>query len=321
MQLKSRRTLAVTAAAVVLTGTVAAVAAGQKSHSKSPSAALANTLTASSTIAPGKGALLDDVAKRLGIERSKLDSALQQIALDEIDWAVDAGFLSKDQGDLLKQRIKAGDGRFGHGFGHFLPGGHLFGANSFLAAAQYLGLSAVELENALDTKTLAQVANDKDKSVDGLKKALTAATKEALDDARGGGRITQKQENALLDRYEANLDDVVNGRSPEITRLAKELGFDRAKVEAAFKAARMAQIDQAVADGRLTKEQGDALKNRIESGGGGFGPGFGHGGFGHGGLGDRGPGHGGGRGDGFRAGPAFGLRTPAPSAVSPSGIW
>src|SRR5438034_2186638 len=191
MEWRSRRTLAVAGAAVALSGTAAAVATGQKSHSKGSASTGSTALTASSTAAPGKDAILDDVAKRLGIERSRLDSALQQIGLDEVDWAVEAGFLSKDQGDLLKQRIKAGDGRFGHGFAHVGLGGHLFGANGFLAAAQYLGLSAVELENALDTKTLAQVAKDKGKSVDGLKKALAAAAKEALDDARTGGRITQ----------------------------------------------------------------------------------------------------------------------------------
>jgi len=315
MQLRSRRTVAVVGTAVVLTGIVAAVAAGQKSHSRSPSTAGATTLTASSTVAPGKDALLDDVAKRLGIDRAKLESALQQIALDEVDWAVDAGFLSKDQGDLLKQRIKAGDGRFGHGFAHIGLGGHLFGANSFLAAAQYLGLSAVELENALDTKTLAQVANDKGKSVGGLKKALASAAKEALDDARTEGRLTQKQENALLDRYQSNLDDLVNGRSPELTALAKQLGIDRAKVEAAFKAARIAQVDQAVADGRITKEQGDAIKKRIESGGG-----FGHDGFGGRGHGD-GPGGGPGFGHGFRGGPGFGFRAPAANAGAPRSIW
>ena len=227
---------------------------------------------------------------------------------------MNAGFLSKDQGDLLKQRIKAGDGRFGLGVGHFGfgLGGHLFGANGFLAAAQYLGLSAVQLENALDTKNLAQIAKDKGKSVDGLKKALSAAAKEALDNARTEGRLTQPQENALLDRYQSSLDDLVNGRSPQITALAKQLEIDRAKVEAAFKAAEVARVDQAVADGRITKAQGDAIKKRIESGGGfGLGPGFGSG---HGDF--DGPGHDGGPGPGpgsglrhdFRAGPAFGFR-------------
>lgn len=60
---------------------------------------------------------------------------------------------------------------------------------------------------------------------------------------------------------------------------AKQLGVDPAKLSAALEQAMKNRIDAAVADGRLTKEQGEALKQRIASAafplliGPGFGPG------------------------------------------------
>lgn len=62
---------------------------------------------------------------------------------------------------------------------------------------------------------------------------------------------------------------------------AKNLGIEPGKLSAAIKKALEGRVDAAVAAGRLTKEQGAELKQRIESGdfplfaGPGFGPGFG----------------------------------------------
>src|SRR5580765_8533422 len=65
---------------------------------------------------------------------------------------------------------------------------------------------------------------------------------------------------------------------------AKQLGIEPAKLSAALTTALQNRVDAAVAEGRLTKAQGDALKARIASGdvpllfGGGphrGGPGFG----------------------------------------------
>jgi hypothetical protein len=87
-----------------------------------------------------------------------------------------------------------------------------------------------------------------------------------------------------------------NDRSQAIVNdAAKQLGVEPAKLSAALKKAVENQVDAEVAAGRITKEQGEALKQRIESsdfpllgvGGPGFGPGgrgfgFGHrGGFAH----------------------------------------
>ena len=74
--------------------------------------------------------------------------------------------------------------------------------------------------------------------------------------------------------------------------LAQHLGISREKLDEAARAAAVDQVEAALDEGTITKEQADELKQRIESGdapilGLGFGRGFGHGpGFGHG-LGPR----------------------------------
>src|SRR5262245_38850202 len=47
---------------------------------------------------------------------------------------------------------------------------------------------------------------------------------------------------------------------------AKELGVSPSELSAALKSALEKRVDAAVADGRLTKEEGDELKEHIESG-------------------------------------------------------
>ncbi len=290
---------------LALTASVLAVAGG--------SAALANAQSPKNAQAPkdrskpmrdaafGTDAYLDSVAKHLGIDRSKLDSALQGLVVDQIDWAAGAGFITEEQARALKERVSAQpEGRLGLPFGLGLgfrlgfglePGGFPFGplgigASGFSAAAEYLGLTFSQLGAALDDKSLAQVAADRGKSLDGLKQAIHDAAKADLDDARADGAITQKEAEALLGRLDSTLDDVLNGRSPVVTALATRLGVDRAALVGALRAAAADQVDQAVAKGFLSQEQADALKKRIQSAEGepfGLGRGLGLGlGFGFG---------------------------------------
>jgi hypothetical protein len=89
-----------------------------------------------------------------------------------------------------------------------------------------------------------------------------------------------------------------SGPSAFVDSLAQHLGISTAKLQDAAKAAALDQVDNALAAGRITQQQADALKARINSGdyplnGRGFGFGFGGGrGFGPGrfGPGPFGPG-------------------------------
>jgi predicted DNA-binding protein (UPF0251 family) len=160
-------------------------------------------------------AVIDDAAEQLGIEPSELSNALEQALKNRVDQAVEEGRLTEEQGQELKERIDSGEtpllfGAFGfpgHGpFGHF---GHFADLD---AAASYLGLTEAELRSELaDGKTLAEIAKEQGKSVDGLVQALVEEAKERIDAAVAGGKLTQAQADELEADLEDRITDLVNG--------------------------------------------------------------------------------------------------------------
>jgi hypothetical protein len=156
-------------------------------------------------------AFLNDAAKRLNVTPEELKAALKGARDDQIDAAVAAGKLTREQGEAMKQRSAQGGlppfGGFGHhdGFGHHGP-------PALAAAATYLGMTEAELHVQLETgKSLADVAKAKGKSVDDLEKALAAEMKKTLEAAVKAGKLTQAQANELQARMTEHLDDLVNG--------------------------------------------------------------------------------------------------------------
>jgi hypothetical protein len=219
--LKSKKKLVVAAAAVAVLGAGGAAIASSSEGGPSPSS------------------FLDSVAKHLGISRDSLDDATRAAAIDQVDAAVEAGQITKEQADRLKERIKSGevppffggpflgprfgphffgpprDGEPGFGF-HFefefgLGGPHDPGA-SFSAAAKFLGLTVRELRERLaDGDSLADVAKAEGKSVEGLVDLFLADAKERLDKAVEAGRITETRAKEILERLEAGVREFVEG--------------------------------------------------------------------------------------------------------------
>jgi hypothetical protein len=176
---------------------------------------------ASGDLSSNQDAFLNDVAKRLNVTPEQLKAAIKGATDDRIDQAVKDGKLTKEQGDELKKRAAdgvlpfLGPGRgpgFGHRGGFGGPGfGHHDGA-SLDAAAKYLGLTEEQLHTQLESgKSLADIAKDKGKSVDGLKKAMTADLQAKLDQAVKDKKLTQAQADEILKRTNDRLDDIVNG--------------------------------------------------------------------------------------------------------------
>ncbi len=84
------------------------------------------------------------------------------------------------------------------------------------AAADYLGLTEAELREKLFAgKSLADVAKAEGKSVDGLKQAILAGAKSHLDAAVADEHLTQEQADAIYERLQSTIDDIVNGTLPE----------------------------------------------------------------------------------------------------------
>jgi hypothetical protein len=157
-------------------------------------------------------AILDDAAKRLGVEPEALESALEGALGARIDEAVAAGRLTEEQAAELKERLA--DGTFplfgGPGRGHHYGFG-LHGKELLESAAAFLGMTEEELRTQLESgKSLADVAEAESKSVAGLEAALVAATEEKLADAVEDGRLTDAQRDEALERFRERLGDLVN---------------------------------------------------------------------------------------------------------------
>ena len=174
-------------------------------------------------------AFLNDAAKELGVEPSELGAALKSALKKRVDAAVAAGRITKAEGDRIKSRIDAGEAPLFFGFGRpgFGPEPRGFGfgphkrhfehrGQAWLeSAASYLGMTEANLRTALeDGKTLAQVAKDRGKSVDGLVQAMAAEKTKAIDQAVEDGRLTKAERDDLVAGLKQRLTDLVNGRFP-----------------------------------------------------------------------------------------------------------
>lgn len=167
-------------------------------------------------------AVLNDAAQQLGVQPNELSAALKKALSNRVDQAVKDGRLTKTEGDALKARINSGQfPLFGvphaPGFKHFGRGPGHFGHKHFLStAAEYLGLTEAQLRTQLNSgKTLAQIAKDRDKSVDGLIDKLVADKKARIEEAVKDGRLTRAQANEIEADLKQQVTDFVNNAKLE----------------------------------------------------------------------------------------------------------
>jgi hypothetical protein len=208
-KLKPRRVLVAGTVALALAGGGGAAIAASQGDPRSPNA------------------FLDSVAKHLGISTDKLENATKAAAIDQVDAALEAGKITKEQADQAKERIESGKfppfggpgllGGPGFRLGgpEFLGGpgfpGHRLG-DPFSPAAQYLGLSVEQLGAKLrGGKSLADVAKAEGKSVDGLEQAILDEAEKQLNKVEGDKDLTAEQAKTILDRLKAHVDNLVNG--------------------------------------------------------------------------------------------------------------
>jgi urease accessory protein UreF len=171
------------------------------------------------------GKSLADVAGEQNKSVDGLKSAITDSVKSNLDSAVKAGKLTQAQEnkllsdltnrlDTLVNRKGLGPGPgFGIGGQVMRAGPGLLLKSGLDSAAKYLGLSDQQLVQKLASgKSLADVAGEQNKSVDGLKSAITGSVKSNLDSAVKAGKITQTQENNILGRLNNRLDKLVNGK-------------------------------------------------------------------------------------------------------------
>jgi lambda repressor-like predicted transcriptional regulator len=250
---------------------------------------------------------LGDVADRLGISQDKLEGAIEDASIARIDAAVAAGKISPEEGDALKERVRSGD------LAPILPGlraprrefgpdprlmwpAPLPGTDLLDAAMDYLGIDHGDLREAFrDGKSLADVAREKGRSVDGLKEALRDAIRERADQAVDDGLLTKARSDRLVQKFSSVVDELVDngvGFGPGFDKRRPGFGLgppgsfehgvipggppgaDFIKLAADYLGIGAADLHKALGDGKsladLAKDKGesvdglkDALRNAI----------------------------------------------------------
>jgi hypothetical protein len=182
----------------------------------------------------------------------------------------------------------------------------VFGGAALMdTAAGYLGLSKDQLlERVRGGQTLAQIAVAQGKSVDGLVDTMVAAARQQLDRLVADGKLTAAQGNQIAGQLEARITEMVNnGPSASgaggakgsygaalLDTAAQYLGLSTDQVLARVRggqtlaqiavaqgksvdglvdtmvAAAKAQLDQKVAEGKLTAAQRDQIAAQLEAG-------------------------------------------------------
>lgn len=173
---------------------------------------------------PGQAAQsswLTKFAQALGKTPTEVQQASKTASTQVIDEAVQAGRLTQEQAQRLKDRIAQAP----------LDGQHLFGPRGFgrghgmkgargdmgimrqaeTALAQYFGIQPQDLQTQLRSgKSLAQIAQEHGKSRTDLKSYITTEAKTRLDQAVADGKLTQQQADSLLQRLASNLDQMID---------------------------------------------------------------------------------------------------------------
>lgn len=228
--IKSRKVLGATAgiaslAAVLGGGLMAAQGTSSVSAAGSQTALASFVQQASPTPAQGTSGssrmetYLQDLAKNLGIDETKLKDALKQTSLDQVQADLAAGKITQAQADQMTQAIQNGNGPlFGFG-GRGGPGGPRNGAGPIgpgmrqddAALAQFLGIDQATLEQAEQSgQSLAAIASAHGKSATDLKTFLTTQEQTRLNTAVSSGKITQQQADTMLQQFNRTLDARIN---------------------------------------------------------------------------------------------------------------
>ncbi len=173
--------------------------------------------TASDEARQAEQRVLGDAASRLGTSPEKLREALRAAQDAQLDRAVRAGELTREQADRIKEHrsdtglVLGGPGGPhgfrggpGHGFGH--RGGFLRLGESL---AKALGLTQAQLRAQFeDGKTVAEIADAEGRTLAQVRSALRADARERLADEVRDGDLTQAQADEALEHLDEHLERI-----------------------------------------------------------------------------------------------------------------
>jgi hypothetical protein len=194
--MKSRRLAILSVAALGAVGAGAAIAATQDDKGKEV-----------------EDAILSDAAGRLDVEADELRTALSEAQLAQIDRAVEAGDLTEQQAERIKQHLEESGRVLGfpggpHPHGPGGPGG----PEVFDAIAAELGISVEKLHSQLmNGKSMRKIANANGKTLADVKGAARAAIEKKLAEDVEAGRITEEQAEQIREDLPRILNHLVRG--------------------------------------------------------------------------------------------------------------
>jgi hypothetical protein len=184
-------------------------------------AALATSLA--SDPADTSRAIIERAAEELGVDSEQLTDALRSASIEQIEEALDAGEISEEQAEALRERLESSDWPLVGGLGHrgffgpdeFAHGGPGIHFELVESAADYLGLTEDQIRSRLSNgRSLADIAEAQGKSVDGLVDVLVEAQETALDEAVDEGQITESQRDAMLEDLRERIEFFVDQAMP-----------------------------------------------------------------------------------------------------------
>ena len=176
------------------------------------------TDTGNQTAAGGEycDTFMDVFAGELDVSRDELVAAAHAAGNTTLDAAVEAGDVTEERAEALRERIAAYDGSgcgwfgkaraFHHGFGRGLTGGIVRG-NVLEAAADTFGIESSELIGAArDAGSLEAFAEEMGTSYDEIQGAILAAVQADLDAAVAEG-MSAERADAIEERVSTWLDE------------------------------------------------------------------------------------------------------------------
>ena len=164
------------------------------------------------------GTFIGKLADKLGVSEDELKTAIQDTRVEMIDEAVADGSLTEEQGERLKERAEEGGLLFPprHGEGRFR--GHCQRAAGLIleASAEVLDMPKDELAEQLkDGKSLAEVAEAQEMSVDDFKAGLLDEVKAKLDALVDEEKLTEDQADRIFQGFEEHIDRIVDAHLGE----------------------------------------------------------------------------------------------------------
>jgi hypothetical protein len=211
--------------ALALGAAVVVVAAGTfgafrfaSAQEATPSASTPTASAPGESATPGAHAqvkqdFLQNLASSLNVSVDTLKSDLKSAGLQTVDQAVQSGKLTTAQAAKIKDAIS--NGKLG-ALRRFIGRARLRVAIGLRmqivkSAATAINIQPSELRSELKSgKSIADVAQEHNVSIDTVKTQITNDVKAKLDQAVKNGKISQQREDSALARLQANLDKIVN---------------------------------------------------------------------------------------------------------------